>query len=64
MTQSKQADGKREPQRRHPQFRVSVVYTDGGEFGRVYNDIQSAEKFAARQERSPVVKSACVNRIR
>jgi hypothetical protein len=57
-------DGKADLRRRHPHFRVTVVYEDSEEFGRVYNDIQKAEKFAARQERSPVVKAAHINRIR
>jgi hypothetical protein len=64
MLRFKRRDGKVDQRRRHRHFRVTVIYKDRGQFGRVYNDIQKAEKFAARQERSPVVETAHVNRIR
>ncbi len=64
MLQFKRLDKNVDLRRKHPHFLVIVAYTDRGEFRRVYTDIQKAEKFAARQERSPVVKSTQVNRIR
>jgi hypothetical protein len=64
MLPFKRRDGKVDLRRKHPHFLVTVVYIDSQEFVRVYNHIQKAEKFAARQERSPVVKTTRVNRIR
>ncbi len=63
MLRLKNRDGKPSMRRKHPHFLVSVVYTDNQEFSRVYTDIEKAEKFAARQEKSPVVKTARVTRI-
>jgi hypothetical protein len=39
-------------------FRVKAIYVDGEFSGRVFKDRESAEKYAARQKRSPVVKKA------
>jgi hypothetical protein len=43
--------------RRYTHWQVTVKYIDQQVFGRVYTDRAKAEKFAARQERSPVVLS-------
>ena len=48
---------KHDKRRRHHHWRVTVTYPDGESFGRVYLDLEKAKKFAARQKRSPVVKS-------
>jgi len=37
-------------------FRLTITYTGGEFFGRVFKDRESAEKYAAKQKRSPVVK--------
>jgi hypothetical protein len=37
-------------------FRVTIIYSDDGVSGRVFRDREKAEKYAARQMRSPVVK--------
>jgi len=49
--------------RRHHHFLVTVSYADGEAFGRVYTDKEKANKFADRQRRSPIVKSARVTQV-
>ena len=44
--------------RKHHHWLVTVYYADGEKFGRVYTDKDKATRFADRQKRSPVVKSA------
>lgn len=43
--------------RKHKHWQVIVYYHDGEKFGRVYIDRKRAERFAARQKKSPVVKA-------
>lgn len=43
--------------RKHKHWQVIVYYHDGEKFGRVYIDRERAERFAARQKKSPVVKA-------
>jgi hypothetical protein len=49
--------------RRHHHFLVTVNYADGETFGRVYTNKEKATRFAERQRRSPVVKSARVTQV-
>jgi hypothetical protein len=60
-------DGKSEfgkdRRRRHHHYLVTVNYADGETFGRVYTDKEKAAKFAERQRRSPIVKSARVLQV-
>jgi hypothetical protein len=49
--------------RKHHHWLVTVHYADGETFGRVYTDREKASRFANRQKRSPVVKSARVSQI-
>jgi hypothetical protein len=49
--------------RKHRHFMVTVFYRDGERFGRVYTDRGKATRFADRQKRSPVVKSARVTQL-
>jgi hypothetical protein len=43
--------------RKHDYWRVVIVYTDNETSGnRVFNDLERARKWAARQEKSNVVK--------
>jgi hypothetical protein len=44
-------------------YRVTVTYTDNQVSGRVYNNREKAEKFAARQKKSPVVMSMRIEQI-
>jgi hypothetical protein len=44
--------------RRHRHWQVTVYYHDGEKFARVYIDRERAQRFADRQKKSPVVKSA------
>jgi len=48
----------RDKRRKHRHWQVTVFYRDGERFARVYIDRDRAERFAARQKRSPVVRSA------
>ncbi|HKE09088.1 MAG TPA: hypothetical protein VKB48_14765 [Candidatus Acidoferrum sp.] len=60
-------DGKSEfgkdRRRKHHHFLVSVNYADGETFGRVYTNKEKATRFAERQRRSPIVKSARVTQV-
>ena len=49
--------------RKHHHYLVTVYYADGEKFGRVYTDEDKAMRFATRQRRSPVVKSARVSQL-
>jgi hypothetical protein len=49
--------------RKHHHYLVSVYYADGEKFGRVYTDKDKAMRFAERQRRSPVVKSARITQV-
>lgn len=49
--------------RKHHHFLVTVAYADGEKFGRVYTDKDKATRFAERQRKSPVVKSARVSQV-
>jgi hypothetical protein len=49
--------------RKHHHYLVSVYYADGEKFGRVYTDKDKASRFAERQRRSPVVKSARITQV-
>jgi hypothetical protein len=51
---------KKDRRRKHKHWQVTVYYRDGEKFARVYTDRKKAAAFAARQQRSPVVKSARV----
>ena len=60
----KEADGfGKDRRRKHHHFLVTVYYADGEKFGRVYTDKEKATRFAERQRRSPVVKSARISLV-
>jgi hypothetical protein len=44
--------------RKHHHWQVNIFYHDGEKFARVYIDRERAERFAARQKKSPIVKAA------
>lgn len=46
--------------RKHKHWEVTIYYQDGKKFARVYIDRARAERFAERQRKSPVVRSARV----
>jgi hypothetical protein len=43
---------------------VTVTYADNETFGCFYIDREKAEKFAARQKKSPVVKKTRIRQLR
>ncbi|MFY9752496.1 MAG: hypothetical protein WAJ92_07655 [Candidatus Acidiferrales bacterium] len=47
----------RDRRRKHRHWQVTVYYSDGEKFARVYIDRERAERFAERQKKSPVVKA-------
>jgi hypothetical protein len=49
--------------RKHHHWLVTVYYADGEKFGRVYTDKDKASRFAERQRRSPVVKTARISQV-
>jgi len=62
-TRRKRSEFGKDKRRRHHHWMVTVVYKDGEKFGRVYIDEEKARKFAERQKKSPVVKSAKVTEL-
>jgi hypothetical protein len=54
---------KEDRRRKRAHWLVTVSYADQGLFGRVYTDCEKAERFAARQLRSPQVEDAKVKQI-
>ncbi|HEV1996442.1 MAG TPA: hypothetical protein VGR03_19065 [Candidatus Acidoferrum sp.] len=59
----KKASFSSDRRRRHHHWLVTVYYADGEKFGRVYTDRDKAARFAERQRKSPVVKSARVSQL-
>jgi len=59
----KKASFSSDRRRRHHHWLVTVYYADGEKFGRVYTDREKAARFAERQRKSPVVKSARVSQL-
>lgn len=53
----------KDKRRKHRHWQVTVFYEDGERFARVYTDHEKAVKFAERQKKSPVVKTARVVQI-
>ena len=61
---NKESDGfGKDRRRKHHHFLVTVFYADGERFGRVYTNKDKAARFAERQRRSPVVKSARISMV-
>jgi hypothetical protein len=53
----------KDKRRKHRHWQVTVFYKDGERFARVYTDHIKASKFAERQRKSPVVKTARVLQV-
>lgn len=53
----------KDKRRKHRHWQVTVFYEDGEKFARVYIDREKALRFADRQKKSPVVRSARVQEI-
>lgn len=53
----------RDRRRKHRHWQVTVYYHDGEKFARVYIDRERAARFAERQKKSPVVKSARIMEV-
>jgi len=57
-TAKRQSRFHRDRRRKHRHWQVTVYYHDGEKFARVYIDRERAERFASRQKKSPVVRTA------
>jgi hypothetical protein len=53
----------KDKRRKHQHWKVTVSYGKGEKFARVYIDRKKAEAFAARQKKSPVVKSVRITEV-
>lgn len=53
----------KDKRRKHKHWQVTVFYKDGERFARVYTDRAKAARFAERQRKSPVVKTARVLQV-
>lgn len=54
---------KKDGRRRHSHWLVTVFYTDRERFGRVYTNLDKAERFATRQKKSPVVEFTRIEQV-
>jgi hypothetical protein len=63
MLKSKAAHYKKDRRRKYHHWLVTVTYTDHETFGRVYLHHERADKFAARQKRSPVVLKTRIRQL-
>jgi len=54
---------RKDRRRKHHHWAVTLFYSDGEKFERVYVDLKKARCFAERQRKSPVVQSARVRRL-
>jgi hypothetical protein len=62
-SKQEKASFNKDRRRKHHHWLVTVFYADGEKFGRVYTDKDKATRFADRQKRSPVVKSARITQV-
>ena len=62
-TKDRASSFNKDRRRKHHHWLVTVYYADGERFGRVYTDKEKATRFADRQKRSPVVKSARITQV-
>jgi hypothetical protein len=53
----------KDSRRKHHHWQVTVFYSDGETFARVYTKREKAAGFAERQKKSPVVKMARVTQL-
>ncbi|HVB98462.1 MAG TPA: hypothetical protein VNJ12_03915 [Candidatus Dormibacteraeota bacterium] len=49
--------------RKHRHWEVTIQYHDGKTFARVYTDRTRAERFAERQNKSPIVRSTKIREV-
>jgi hypothetical protein len=51
------------PKKKHKHYRVTVTYTDGDKFVRVYTDLGKAQKYAIRARKSPFARRVVVQEV-
>lgn len=54
---------RKDRRRKHHHWLVTLTYSDGEKFTRVYIDQKKAQAFAGRQKKSPLVKRTRVTRL-
>lgn len=63
MSKRKVTNYRKDHRRKHHHWVVTLTYSDGEKFERVYIDRKKAEKFAERQKKSPLVKKTRIRRL-
>ncbi len=63
MARAKVIEFKIEKRRTHHHYLVTVTYSDGDLFGRIFTNLEKAKKFAARQTKSAKVQSARIQKL-
>jgi hypothetical protein len=54
---------RKDKRRKHRHWQVTVTYSDGEKFVRVYPDRAKATKFSERQKKSPVVRETRITQV-
>lgn len=63
MSKRKVTNYKKDRRRKHHHWVVTLTYSDGEKFARVYIDRKKAKQFAGRQKKSPIVKKTRVRQL-
>jgi hypothetical protein len=63
MKTRKHTSFEKDERRKHHHWQVTVFYSDGKTFARVYSDHEKTAGFAERQKKSPVVKMARITQV-
>jgi hypothetical protein len=63
MKRRKHTSFKKDQRRKHHHWQVTVFYNDGERFARTYTVRAKAARFAERQKKSPVVRTARVTQL-
>ena len=63
MSKRKVTNYKKDRRRKHHHWLVTLTYSDGEKFARVYIDRKKAEKFTERQKKSPIVEKTRIRKL-
>jgi hypothetical protein len=63
MSRRKVTNFEKDGRRKHHHWLVTLTYSDNESFARIYIDREKAQKFAARQKKSPIVKKTRIRRL-
>ncbi len=62
MSKRRVTSYRKDRRRKHHRWLVTLTYSDGERFARVYLDRKKAKKFAERQKKPPLVKKTRIRR--